>query len=266
MSTQANTHQDGGSEGRELHPREIWAAVAVLFLGMLVAAAAVLLLNWYLAGAAAALMAIGAILAWHGRIMRNVHARSAMNQELGELEHPDESEGVDPGDSRQVDESGRSRDTSSQSLVKASSHHPRVPSEAPPLPAKDKAMMFGFFVLVAGVWLLVIPWFMVNGVDDRSMTDAHYRDMFVGAVAFLAGLRTILVKGNSAVSAAVTLVAGLGLVLLTLASSLSQTAIRVDEMVVGILITIASAVQFMYARDAATQQEDIPGPTRSRHA
>jgi hypothetical protein len=75
-----------------------------MVVGILMGGVAVASLNVVLGVVAAALLVVGAMLALHGRIMRDTHGASAVSREWTDLKDPESSEpsGLDPSDKGRV--------------------------------------------------------------------------------------------------------------------------------------------------------------------
>jgi hypothetical protein len=98
---------------KAFRPREVWAGTILMLLALLLAAAAVilssLLLSILLGIAAAVVFVAGGLVAWHGRIFRDTHARSPVSREWRDLTHPEEGSpaGLDPRDKGRLNQDRR---------------------------------------------------------------------------------------------------------------------------------------------------------------
>jgi hypothetical protein len=92
---------------KPFRPREIWAGTIVMLVGIFVGTAAVISLSVLLGVVAGALLLIGAVLAIHGKIMRNTHGATALSREWADVKDPKASgpAGVDPRDKGRLEQS-----------------------------------------------------------------------------------------------------------------------------------------------------------------
>jgi hypothetical protein len=79
-----------------------------MLVAIFVGAAAVIVQSLVLAVIAAAIFAIGALLAWHGRILRDTHAVSPIKREWCEVKDPESTDpvGLDPNEKGRLDQDG----------------------------------------------------------------------------------------------------------------------------------------------------------------
>lgn len=265
MNTQQRQVSVDRAPEHTVHPREIWASVAIMILAMLIGACAVILMSWTIAIVAAFVFLVGVVLAWDGHIFRNVHQGSPVSQEKHGLEHPRASRGVDPGEMGHADESGAGvhalpRHRSTDQVLPVT----RVPAPAiaPSPNDADRATAYAMTVLVAGALLLVVPWLLTEGVEDRSIVLSHWRDVSVGALSVLVGLRGVLTRGSSVGAAVTAFVGGAALVLISSLASV-PTRIHVNEVVLGAVITAAAALQLGHGRGRSTRRIDDRTAPRS---
>ncbi|MFY9915421.1 MAG: hypothetical protein WAK18_12185 [Nocardioidaceae bacterium] len=252
MNTQQRQVPVDRPQERIFHPRVIWVSVVVMILAMLIGAAAVIWLSWTIAIVAGFVFLVGVVLAWDGHIFRNVHQGSPGRQEKQELEHPRGNAGVDPDEMGHAAESGSSPGV--PALPRRRSTDQVMPVTKVPAPAvapspndADKATAYAMAVLAAGAWLLIVPWLLTEGVENRSIVLSHWRDVTVAVLAVLAGLRGVLTRGSSVGAAVTAFVAGAALVLISAMASV-PTRIHVNELALGVVIMGAAALQLGYGR------------------
>jgi hypothetical protein len=93
---------------KPFRPREIWAGTIVMLVAIFVGAAAVIVQSVVIGLIAAAIFVGGALLAWHGRILRDTHAISPISREWREVKDPESTDpvGLDPNDKGRLDQGG----------------------------------------------------------------------------------------------------------------------------------------------------------------
>jgi hypothetical protein len=92
---------------KPFRPREVWAGTIVMLVAIFVGAAAVIEHSVILGIVTAVVFAAGALIAWHGGIMRDTHAVSPVAREWHEVKDPESTNptGLDPNDKGRLDES-----------------------------------------------------------------------------------------------------------------------------------------------------------------
>jgi hypothetical protein len=91
---------------KPFRPREVWAGTIVMLIAIFVGAAAVIEQSLTLGIVAAAVFVVGALIAWHGGILRDTHAVSPIAREWHEVKDPEASNpvGLDPRDKGRLDQ------------------------------------------------------------------------------------------------------------------------------------------------------------------
>jgi hypothetical protein len=84
----------------------VWIATGIMLVGLLVGAWAVIAMSWLTGACAVAVFAVGAGLAWHGRIFRDTHSSAPVKRELRDLGDPESNppEGFDPAEMGRLDD------------------------------------------------------------------------------------------------------------------------------------------------------------------
>jgi hypothetical protein len=90
---------------KPFRPREVWAGTIVMLVAIFLGAAAVIEQSMLLGIAAAVVLAAGAVIAWHGGIMRDTHAAAPIVREWHDVKDPKSANptGLDPNDKGQLD-------------------------------------------------------------------------------------------------------------------------------------------------------------------
>jgi hypothetical protein len=91
---------------KPFRPREVWAGTIVMLVAIFVGAAAVIAQSAILGVITAVLFVAGALIAWHGGIMRDTHAVAPIAREWQEVKDPGATNptGLDPNDKGRLDE------------------------------------------------------------------------------------------------------------------------------------------------------------------
>ncbi len=227
----SNPTTEHSTETRTVRPRWVWAGLALAVLGLVVVAAGVVELSWAWVVPGLVLLAAGGGIAVRGGVLADSRTGSVA-QEAHEVERGGTRQGSAPGadvDDDRAEAVSRQADATRRELLEAAQHSGR-PNLAP--------LGSGLTLLVAA-WLVVAQWTVY---PTGSVPQANaLRDLGVGIVAALAGLR-VAVAGPRLAASAVLAACGAALVLFGLLMPHVSTGVRVQEVACGALLLLGAGL------------------------
>ena len=214
-----------------VHPRWVWAAVAVSLAGIVVIGLGVMLLSWWVAIVGVVLLVVGVVVGLRSGWMYDVHAGRPAPQEVEAVVEGDVHEGLSPDQdvADPVAERSSADLDRRREVILAQGHMARTPL----------ALMGGWLVLAVAVLLLVAQWTIYPRGSTGQYTGLD--STYIAIVVALVGLRVVTARDEPhRVAAALGVLAGVVLAALAWLVPHESTGVAVFETLCAALLVLGS--------------------------
>ncbi len=228
-----DTRQTSTQQKHPVRPRLSWGGTLLAVLGVIGIGVFMAFGQNVLMWISVAVTVVGLLLAWRGGVTADVHsAGKSPQEEIQEAIHGGKHEGIAPVD-RVDSDRARERAVAANQISRALMEE-RVGYRPPMAP------LMVLVLLAAGVWLLISRGALRYPYNSVGQA-ASVRDLGFGLVVFLAALWLRQV-GPSRVAGGLCLLSGVGLVLCGALVQHTSGLVQANELAMGALVLIASAV------------------------
>lgn len=227
------------STRRMVRPRWVWGGTVISIVGLALLSVGAVLLSWPWSVLGGAIAVAGAVVAWRGGVLYDVHTSAALS-EVGQVAHGTVHEGVAPGQTVATSAAARRRTTEVERRRR------RLESAAMMSPRPGPTRPAGWLLLLIAVFLTVAQWALYP-LERPGQTNA-VRALGAAIVLALTGMRLIsAVSRPPRVAALVCIVVGLALLANAVFAEHDVDATAASEGVCGALAVVAGAVVLVAA-------------------
>jgi hypothetical protein len=216
-----------------VHPRTVWAGVALCVLGMALVAAGMTTGAAPVTSAGVVVIGVGLLVAWRGGILRDAHTNGALRAEVDQTWHGDTRRGVAPG-SRLRRTPSRDRETQA-----AEARRDRSGSRSAARPGTSLGDAAPTLLLVAAAWTFVSQFALALPYSELGQ-DTALRDTGIAVVLALSAL-SLRQTGARRLATGLCLACGVALVLSGAVLAHATTRAAWSEIVTGVFVLIMAA-------------------------